>query len=50
MIKTRNNKKTRVYTVWMNGLKYTTMPMSKEEFTEAEFNTLNDWKSYFKNN
>ena len=45
-IKIRSNKTTRVFTVWINGLKYTTMPMTKEEFAEAEFNTINDWKSY----
>jgi hypothetical protein len=44
--KTKSNKKTRVYTVWINGSKRTTMAMSKQEFAEAEFNTLNDWKSY----
>jgi hypothetical protein len=45
-IKIRSNKTTRVFTVWINGFKYTTMPMTKEEFAEAEFNTINDWKSY----
>jgi hypothetical protein len=45
-IKIRSNKTTRVFTVWINGSKFTTMPMTKQEFAEAEFNTINDWKSY----
>jgi hypothetical protein len=47
-MKTRSNKSTRIYTIWINGVKYTTLPMSKIEFDEAYFNTINDWKNYLK--
>jgi hypothetical protein len=47
-MKTRSNKTTKIYTVWINGVKYISMPMSKIEFDEAYFNTLNDWRTYFK--
>ena len=47
-MKIRSNKKTRIYTIWINGVKYITLPMSKNEFDEAYFNTINDWKNYLK--
>lgn len=30
--------------------KYRTMPMSKEEFDDNTFNTLNDWQQFLNNN
>ena len=47
-MKIRSNKKTRIYTIWINVVNYITSPMSKIEFDEAYFNTLNDWKNYLK--
>ena len=46
--KVTSNKSKRHYTIYLNGVKYRTMPMSKIEFDEAYFNTLNDWKNYLK--
>jgi hypothetical protein len=44
------NHSKRTFTIRKNGSKYRTMPMSKEEFEEAEMNTKNDWNWFLRSN
>ena len=48
--KIRTNKKKRVVTLWIDGNKFKSLPLSNEEFEEAEMNTYNDWKNQLKTN
>ncbi len=52
-IEVRANKKNRTYTIRCtekNGYKskFRTIPMSKEEFENAEYWTANDWQQFLK--
>lgn len=49
-MKIRANKTKRHFTISVNGSKYRTTQMSKEEFNECEFNTESDWLNYMKSN
>lgn len=49
-IKTRANNSAKTYTIWVNGSKYRTTRMSKEEFESCQNNTGNDWNQFLKSN
>jgi len=36
--------------VTINNCTFRTMPLSKSEFLECEYNTQNDWVAYIKSN
>lgn len=43
------NKSKRHFTITMeDGTKYRTTPMSKFEFNDSLYNTLNDWKYFLR--
>lgn len=41
--KVKANKSRRTFTIWKDGSKYRTLPMSKVEFEECEMNSNGDW-------
>ncbi len=47
-LKLSANKSKRTFTIRANGSKYRTLPMSKEEFQQAEYWTANDWNNFLK--
>ena len=47
-MKTISNKSARTYTIRVNGNKYRTLQMSKQEFDSAYYWTDNDWKQFLK--
>jgi hypothetical protein len=47
-IKVKANKSKRTFTIRINGSKYRTYPMSKEEFQSESNNTANDWKQFLR--
>jgi hypothetical protein len=44
------NKTKRTYTFTVNGNKYRTTQLTKQEFEEFEYNTSNDLSTYVKSN
>jgi len=48
IMKTTFNKSARTYTIRVNGNKYRTLQMSKQEFDSAYYWTENDWKQFLK--
>jgi len=44
----RENKTARSFTIKTESGKYRTMPMSRDEFNEAQHNTGNDWANFLK--
>jgi hypothetical protein len=44
--KISSNKRSRTFTIRTNGSKYRTLPMSKQEFEDAEYMTGDDWRRY----
>jgi hypothetical protein len=49
-MKITSNKSKRTYTIELRGNKYRTLPLSKAEFQEFEYNTLSDWAYYIRTN
>lgn len=47
-MKATANKSKRTYTLRVNGNKYRTITMSKQEFESAYYWTQNDWKQFLK--
>lgn len=47
-IKVTSNKSKRTYTIRVNGSKYRTYPMSKEEFNSCYYNTETDWNQFLR--
>jgi len=47
-MKTTSNKSARTYTIRVNGNKYRTLQMSKQEFNSAYYWSENDWKQFLK--
>lgn len=47
-IKVSSNKRNRTFTIRVSSSKYRTLPMSKEEFEEAEYMTQNDWRHFLR--
>ena len=47
-LKISSNKPKRTFTIQVNGSKYRTYTMSKEEFNSCLFNTGNDWNQFLK--
>lgn len=48
-IKVSANERLRTFTLWKNGTKYRTHPMSREDFEHADWYwTGNDWAQFFK--
>jgi hypothetical protein len=47
-MKTTSNKSAKTYTIRVNGNKYRTLQMSKQEFDSAYYWTDNDWKQFLK--
>ena len=47
-MKTTSNKSARTYTIRVNGSKYRTFQMSKQEFDSAYYWTENDWIQFLK--
>jgi len=47
-MKTTSNKSARTYTIRVNGNKYRTLQMSKQEFDSAYYWSENDWKQFLK--
>lgn len=47
--KVTSNKSKKHFTININGVKFRTLHLSKDEFEEAEYNTENDWKDYVRN-
>lgn len=44
-----SNKSKRHFTIIkQDGTRYRTFPMSKEEFSNNQYNTLNDWEQFLK--
>jgi len=48
IMKTTSNKSARTYTIRVNGNKYRTLQMSKQEFDSAYYWSENDWKQFLK--
>ena len=48
--KVTSNKSKRHYTITINACTFKTTQLSKEEFEECEYNTMNDWIAYVKHN
>jgi hypothetical protein len=46
IMKITSNKQKRHFTIVLEGVKYRTLPLSKEEFEDFDNNTLADWKGY----
>ena len=49
-MKVTSNKTKRTYTILLNGNKYRTIKLSKNEFEELYYNTEGDWINYIKSN
>lgn len=49
-MKVTSNKTKRTYTIVLNGNKYRTTELSKEEFEELDYNTESDWINYIRTN
>jgi hypothetical protein len=47
-IKVKANQQKRTFTIRTPHAKYRTLPMSQEEFDNAEFWTTNDWEQFLK--
>lgn len=47
-IRISSNKRNRTYTIYENGLKFRTYPMSREEFDNDRYNTIGDWKAFLR--
>ena len=47
-MKATQNKSARTYTLRVNGSKYRTTRMSKQEFENAYYWTENDWNQFLK--
>ena len=47
-IKVSANHSARTFTIRVNGFKYRTIPLSKEEFNSCLNNTGNDWAQFLK--
>ena len=45
-----SNKSARTFTIRVDGSKYRTYPMSKEEFNSASYWTGEDWNYFFRTN
>jgi hypothetical protein len=45
-IKVSANQSQRTFTIRVQGAKYRTIRMSKEEFESNEYNTANDWQQF----
>jgi hypothetical protein len=50
IMKATQNKSARTYTLRVNGNKYRTFPMTKQEFENAYYHTENDWNNFLKGN
>ena len=48
--KVTSNQSKRHFTIYSNGVKFRTLPMSREEFENAEFWTANDWQDFLRRN
>ena len=49
-MKVTSNKTKRTYTILLNGNKYRTIKLGKNEFEELYYNTESDWINYIKSN
>ena len=49
-LKVTSNQSKRHFTIYSNGVKFRTLPMSREEFENAEFWTEGDWKDFLNRN
>jgi hypothetical protein len=49
-MKVTSNKTKRTYTILLNGNKYRTIKLGKNEFEELYYNTEGDWINYIKSN
>jgi hypothetical protein len=49
-MKATANNSARTYTLRVDGSKYRTIKMSKEEFENAYYFTENDWRNFLKTN
>jgi hypothetical protein len=49
-MKATQNKSARTYTLRVNGNKYRTVKMNKEEFENSYYWTENDWNNFLKGN
>lgn len=49
-LKVTSNQQKRHFTIYSNGVKFRTLPMSREEFENAEFWTANDWQDFLNRN
>ena len=47
-VKVKRNKQNRTFTIRVNGNKYRTGKMTRDEFREAEFYTNEDWINYLR--
>lgn len=47
-MKITSNKQKRYFTIIKGSIKYRTFALSKEEFNNLEYNTLEDWKNFLK--
>ncbi len=47
-IKVSSNKSKRTYTLIVDGTKYRTTKMTREEFNDCQHNTGNDWNQFLK--
>lgn len=47
-MKVISNKRKRHFTIYKNGAKFRTLPMSKDEFEEMAYNTINDWQDFLR--
>lgn len=43
-----SNKSKRTFTIRKDNTKFTTLEMSKKYFEECEYNTISDWKDFFR--
>lgn len=49
-LKVTSNQQKRHFTIKSGNVKYRTLPMSREEFENAEFWTANDWQDFLNRN
>ena len=49
-INVKANQSKRTFTIRVEGAKYRTYSMSKDEFESCENNTANDWQQFLKSN
>lgn len=47
-MKVTSNKRERTFTITTEVAKYRTLPMSREEFEDAQYNTPGDWEAYIR--